>query len=152
IGMLGAQHGQRSDEHRAGVGRIDHVVDQSAFANAPSFAQLVKVLVSYNDKIGYGSTVKEALAQVGATDLANAAIDVPGQVVTPPTQGGATTPPPTPTPPPASGSAGKDAAVKQLDDALKAVQDAQKSGDLGQLGKALEQLQTAVNNYQKPGN
>ncbi|MEC3952399.1 UPF0182 family protein [Nocardia sp. CDC153] len=126
-------------------------LERAASANAPTYAQLVKVLVSYNDKIGYGSTVKEALASIGASDLANAAIDVPGQTVTPPAQGGATTPPPTPTPPAATGSSNKDAAVKQLDDALKAVQDAQKSGDLGQLGKALEQLQNAVNNYEKPG-
>ncbi|MEC3916432.1 UPF0182 family protein [Nocardia sp. CDC160] len=126
-------------------------LERATSTNAPSFAQLVKVLVSYNDKIGYGSTVKEALAQVAPSELANAALDVPGQTVTPPTQGGATTPPPTPTPPAATGSSNKDAAVKQLDDALKAVQDAQKSGDLGQLGKALEQLQNAVNNYEKPG-
>ncbi|AYF72540.1 membrane protein [Nocardia yunnanensis] len=126
-------------------------LERATSANNPSFPQLVKVLVSYNDKIGYGATVKEALAQVGAAELSNAALDVPGQAVTPPAPGGATTPQPTPAPPPVTGSAGKDAAVQQLNDALKAVQDAQKSGDLGQLGKALEQLQTAVNNYQKAG-
>lgn len=117
--------------------------------NAPSFPQLVKVLASYRDKVGYGSTVKEALDQV-LPGTGSAATDQPGQAATPPTQGA--TPPTTPATPPATGSGGKDAAVKQLDDALKAVQDAQKSGDLGQLGKALEQLQTAVNNYQKTGN
>ncbi|MVU81158.1 membrane protein [Nocardia sp. ET3-3] len=116
--------------------------------NAPTFPQLVKVLASYRDKVGYGATVKEALDQV-LSSASGAATDQPGQAVTPPAQGG-TTPPPSTTPvaPPATGSSGKDAAVKQLDDALKAVQDAQKSGDLGQLGKALEQLQTAVNTYE----
>ncbi|MEU6582372.1 UPF0182 family protein [Nocardia sp. NPDC046763] len=117
--------------------------------NAPSFPQLVKVLASYRDKVGYGSTVKEALDQV-LPGTGSAATDQPGQAATPPTQGA--TPPTAPVTPPATGSAGKDAAVKQLDDALKAVQDAQKSGDLGQLGKALEQLQTAVNNYERTGN
>ncbi|APA96266.1 UPF0182 family protein [Nocardia seriolae] len=114
---------------------------------APSFPQLVKVLASYKDKVGYGATVKEALDQILPT-ASGSATDQPGQTVTPPTQGA--TPPTTPVTPP-TGSTGKDAAVKQLDDALKAVQDAQKSGDLGQLGKALEQLQAAVNNYQKAG-
>ncbi|WP_433562663.1 UPF0182 family protein [Nocardia sp. CA-151230] len=116
--------------------------------NAPSFPQLVKVLASYRDKVGYGSTVKEALDQV-LPGTGSAATDQPGQAATPPTQGA--TPPTAPVTPPATGSGGRDAAVKQLDDALKAVQDAQKSGDLGQLGKALEQLQTAVNNYEKTG-
>ncbi|MET8427091.1 UPF0182 family protein [Nocardia sp. NPDC004860] len=116
--------------------------------NAPSFPQLVKVLASYRDKVGYGSTVKEALDQV-LPGTGSAATDQPGQAATPPAQGA--TPPTTPATPPANGSAGKDAAVKQLDDALRAVQDAQKSGDLGQLGKALEQLQIAVNNYEKTG-
>lgn len=116
--------------------------------NAPSFPQLVKVLASYRDKVGYGSTVKEALDQV-LPGTGSAATDQPGQTATPPAQGA--TPPTTPATPPATGSVGKDAAVKQLDDALRAVQDAQKSGDLGQLGKALEQLQTAVNNYEKTG-
>ncbi|MGW4533467.1 UPF0182 family protein [Nocardia sp. NPDC004340] len=114
--------------------------------NAPSFPQLVKVLASYRDKVGYGATVKEALDQI-LPAAGNAATDQPGQAVTPPTQGA--TPPANPPPP--TGSTGKDAAVKQLDDALRQVQDAQKSGDLGALGKALEQLQTAVNNYQKAG-
>ncbi|MGW5109127.1 UPF0182 family protein [Nocardia sp. NPDC004123] len=116
--------------------------------NAPSFPQLVKVLASYRDKVGYGSTVKEALDQV-LPGTGSAATDQPGQTATPPAQGA--TPPTAPATPPATGSVGKDAAVKQLDDALRAVQDAQKSGDLGQLGKALEQLQTAVNNYEKTG-
>ncbi|WP_067572433.1 UPF0182 family protein [Nocardia acidivorans] len=122
--------------------------------NAPTFPQLVKVLVSYHDKIGYGATVKEALNQV-APELASAALDLPNQPGAPPqsnppaNQGAQ--PPANQTVPPPTGSTGKDAAVKQLDDALKAVQDAQKSGDLGQLGKALEQLQTAVTNYEKAG-
>ncbi|MFI1915971.1 UPF0182 family protein [Nocardia sp. NPDC020380] len=130
----------------------------SAGSNAPSYPQLVKVLVSYQDKIGFGATVQDALSQVGLSDLAGAATVQPNSTVTPPNQNQGNPPPnqsnPAPTVPiPApSGSAAKDAAVAQINDALKAVSDAQKSGDLGQLGKALEQLQTAVNNYQKAGN
>ncbi|MFC9997706.1 UPF0182 family protein [Nocardia sp. NPDC127526] len=116
--------------------------------NAPSYPQLVKVLASYRDKVGYGSTVEEALNKVlpgsgsAATTQPNQqGTTPPNQGTTPPDQGGAVTPP----------TVGKDAAVKQIDDALRAVTDAQKSGDLGALGKALEQLQTAVDAYEKAG-
>ncbi len=114
--------------------------------NAPTFPQLVKVLASYRDKVGYGSTLKEALDKV-LPGTGSAATDQPNQSQPPGNQGANP-----PSNPPATGSSGKDVAVKQLDDALKAVTDAQKSGDLGSLGKALEQLQNAVNAYEKAGN
>ncbi|MEU0546106.1 UPF0182 family protein [Nocardia sp. NPDC005978] len=118
----------------------------SAGSNAPSFPQLVKVLASYQDKVGMGATVKEALDKV-LPGSGSAATDQPGQVVVPPNQG--TTPPnnnggTAPAP-------GKEAAIKQIDDALKTVSDAQRSGDLGELGKALESLQRAVDAYEKAG-
>ncbi len=119
----------------------------TAGTNAPSFPQLVKVLASYRDKVGYGSTVEEALNKV-LPGTGSAATNQPGQQTQPPANQG-TAPPNQGTTPPAS--TGRDAAVKQLDDALKAVNAAQKSGDLGQLGKALEQLQAAVDAYSKSG-
>ncbi|MEV6770340.1 UPF0182 family protein [Nocardia sp. NPDC051030] len=111
--------------------------------NAPAFPQLVKVLASYQDKVGMGATVEEALNAVLPGSPGSAATTQP-----PANQGNANPPPSQPS----TGSSGKDAAVQQINDALKAVSDAQKSGDLGALGKALEQLQTAVNSYQKAGN
>ncbi|MGV9409619.1 hypothetical protein ACWDOP_06855 [Nocardia sp. NPDC003693] len=118
----------------------------SAGSNAPSFPQLVKVLASYQDKVGMGATVKEALDKV-LPGSGSAATDQPGQVVVPPNQG--TTPPnnnggTAPAP-------GKEAAIKQIDDALATVGNAQRSGDLGELGKALENLQRAVDAYEKAG-
>lgn len=120
----------------------------TAGTNAPSFPQLVKVLASYRDKVGYGSTVEEALNKV-LPGTGSAATNQPGQQTQPPANQGANPPNQGGTTPPAT--TGRDAAVKQLDDALKAVTAAQKSGDLGQLGKALEALQTAVDAYNKSG-
>lgn len=115
-------------------------------ANAPSFPQLVKVLASYRDKVGYGSTVQEALDKV-LPGTGSAATGQPNQQGTQPPANQGTTPPTQGASPPA----GKEAAIKQIDDALKSVSDAQKSGDLGELGRALEKLQTAVNAYEKAG-
>ncbi len=120
----------------------------TAGTNAPSFPQLVKVLASYRDKVGYGSTVEEALNKV-LPGTGSAATNQPGQQTQPPANQGTNPPNQGGTTPPAT--TGRDAAVKQLDDALKAVTAAQKSGDLGQLGKALEALQTAVDAYNKSG-
>ncbi|MFI6868843.1 UPF0182 family protein [Nocardia sp. NPDC050406] len=121
-------------------------LERNAGAGAPTFPQLVKVLASYRDKVGYGSTVQEALDKV-LPGTGSAATNLPNQQgTTPPTEG--TNPPPNPgtTPP-----VGKEAAVKQIDDALASVSDAQKSGDLGELGRALERLQTAIDAYEKAG-
>ncbi len=123
-----------------------------------SFPQLVKVLASYGDKVGYQSTLGDALNDV-QDGLGAATTQQPGQAaINPPGQQGSTSPPPSnpnapppATPPPATGSAGRDAAVKELNDALKSVEDAQKSGDLGQLGKSLETLQKAIDDYNKAG-
>ncbi len=132
-------------------------LERNAGPNSASFPQLVKVLASYNDKVGYQSTLGDALNEVQA-GLGEATAAQPGQAATTPSEGqGSTAPEPstpnTPPPaiPPATGSAGRDAAVQQLNDALKSVEDAQKSGDLGQLGKALESLQTAIDGYNKAG-
>ncbi|MBF6174729.1 UPF0182 family protein [Nocardia blacklockiae] len=130
-------------------------LERNAGPNAASFPQLVKVLASSGDKVGYQATLGDALNDV-QEGLGSAATQQPGQqAVNPPSSGSGTAPPsnqgtqPPVTPP--TGSAGKDAAVKELNDALKGVQDAQKSGDLGRLGQALETLQKAVDDYNKAG-
>ncbi|QLY33014.1 UPF0182 family protein [Nocardia huaxiensis] len=120
----------------------------SGSANSASFPQLVRVLTTYDGKLGYAPTSAEALREVGL-DAGSATVVPPSQgSANPPNQGG--TPPNqgTVTPP---ATTGKDEAVKQIDAALKAVTDAQKSGDLAALGKAFEQLQTAINAYNKAG-
>ncbi|MBF6327064.1 UPF0182 family protein [Nocardia transvalensis] len=129
-------------------------LERNAGPNTASFPQLVRVLSSNGDKVGYQPTLGDALNDV-SSGLGNAATQQPGQAAInpspnanqpPPTQG--TTPPPV-TPP--TGSGGKDAAVRGLNDALKGVEDAQKSGNLGQLGQALENLQRAIDEYNKAG-
>ncbi|RMI35202.1 UPF0182 family protein [Nocardia stercoris] len=130
----------------------------SASAANPSYPQFARVLVAYRDQVGIGATLSEALGKLGGVlpGAATAATPLPGQAPagqgTPPPSQGAVPPPSTGTPPPPpTGSPSKDAAVKQLNDALKAVQDAQRSGDLAQLGKAFEGLQKAIDDYQKAG-
>ncbi|MFF0456787.1 UPF0182 family protein [Nocardia africana] len=135
-------------------------LERNSGPTTASFPQLVKVLASYGDKVGYQSTLGDALNDV-QDGLGAATTQQPGQAaINPPGQQGSTSPAPsnqnapppsTTAPPPTSGSAGKDAAVKELNDALKGVEDAQKSGDLGQLGKALEGLQKAIDAYNKAG-
>ncbi|WP_175041338.1 UPF0182 family protein [Nocardia terpenica] len=129
-------------------------LERNAGPNTASFPQLVRVLASYGDKVGYQPTLGDALNDV-QDGLGAVATQQPGQAPINP-QGtnpppGQNNPPPPVTPPPTGSSGGKDAAVKELNDALKSVQDAQRSGDLGQLGKALEGLQNAVNDYNKAG-
>ncbi|NNH69597.1 COG1615 family transporter [Nocardia uniformis] len=122
-------------------------LERNAGAGAPTFPQLVKVLASYRDKVGYGSTLQEALDKV-LPGTGSAATDLPGQQGTAPPPNEGTTPPEQGTTAP---PVDKEAAVKQIDEALASVGDAQRSGDLGQLGRALERLQTAVDAYEKAG-
>lgn len=102
---------------------------------ASSYPQLAKVLVFYGSKIGYDSTLQGALDQIfgpGAGDNA------PGAAT--PTAPTATT---SGTP-----SAQLSAAAAAIQVAITGVKTAQTSGDLGQLGTALNTLDAAVRSYQ----
>ncbi|MFC4125276.1 UPF0182 family protein [Nocardia rhizosphaerae] len=131
-----------------------------------TFPQLLRVLVSYRDaagsvKVGYDSTLAGALNQVipGAGALATpfggdpALKPKPGvtppvdQGTTPPTDG--TTPPPETTPP--TGSSAQQAAAAELDRKIEAVRTAMRSGNFTDFGKALEELDAAVQAYQDAG-
>lgn len=129
-------------------------LERNSGPNAASFPQLVKVLASYGDKVGYQATLGDALNDV-KDGLGGGATQQPGQQsVLPPSQPSTQPSPSTSVPPPVlppTGSAGRDAAVKEMNDALKSVEDAQHSGDLGQLGRALEVLQKAIDDYNKTG-
>ncbi|MFI5777689.1 UPF0182 family protein [Nocardia sp. NPDC051570] len=132
-------------------------LERNAGPNTASFPQLVRVLASYGDKVGYQPTLGDALNDVW-DGLGSSATQQPGQAaINPPGQNSTNPPPanpgnvPPPVLPPPAGSSGRDAAVRSLNDALKSVQDAQHSGDLGQLGKALENLQKAIDDYNKAG-
>ncbi|MDI9925113.1 UPF0182 family protein [Rhodococcus sp. IEGM 1341] len=125
---------------------------------ASAYPQLIRVLVSYEGRVGYAATLPEAIEQVfgagaGRTVTAPGETDgttQPGAVPeTAPSDGGA----PAATPAPATGgSTTRDAAVSELNSALAAVRTAQQSGNLAELGTALEDLQTAVDTYNQAGN
>jgi uncharacterized membrane protein (UPF0182 family) len=139
---------------------------------ASSYPRLIRVAMMYNDKIGYGPTVRDALIDLfgpgaDATATGPAPTGQTGQpAAQPPTDGEppAAQPPanqqgraPTvPTPPvavpPGAGptqlSAAKAAALQQVNTALEAVRDAQQSGNFAEYGEALQRLDDAMNQYQ----
>ena len=119
---------------------------------ASSFPQLARVIVSYNQQVGYAPTLAAALNQVFGAGA--------GTTATPPADGSSgsgttttTTPPPSTTAPPSSTAPGaggtQDQAVAALNAALAQVKAAQTSGNLGSLGTALTQLDAAVQAYQR---
>ncbi|MEX5716857.1 UPF0182 family membrane protein [Geodermatophilus maliterrae] len=119
-----------------------------------SFPLLRKVLVNYGGRVGYADTLSEALDQVFGAGAGEAATDSDDAGTTPDTE--EPTPPTTPAPaepttPPADGGTpaeGLDAAVAELDAALQALADAQRSGDFAAQGEALARLQAAVEAYE----
>jgi uncharacterized membrane protein (UPF0182 family) len=117
------------------------------------FPLLQRVLVNFGDRIGYADTLEEALDQVFGDGAGGAAVGSGGT----PSTGSPTTPttpttPSTPTPPPADGGGvttpGMDAAVANIRSALQALQNAQRNGDFEGQGRALADLQSAVDAYQ----
>jgi uncharacterized membrane protein (UPF0182 family) len=122
---------------------------------ANSFPLLRKVLVNYGDRVGYADTLGEALDQVFGAGAGQSATDG-GQDssdggTSSPTTSPTTTPAPTTTPPADGGGAaspGMEAAVADINTALDHLSAAQRSGDFEAQGKALADLQKAVEAYQ----
>ena len=123
-----------------------------------SFPLLRKVLVNYGGRVGYADTLSDALDQVFGAGAGETATDSDDAGTTPDEQEPATptTPadpsaPAEPTTPPADGGATTpelDQAVQDLDGALQALADAQRSGDFAAQGQALADLQRAVEAYE----
>jgi uncharacterized membrane protein (UPF0182 family) len=125
---------------------------------ASSYPRLIRVAMMYNDKIGYGPTVGDALNGLfGPGASATAAGPAPTESGPPAStpQGGeppANPPPPAGAvaPPPSAAvslSPAKAAALKDVETAMGAARDAQKSGDFGAYGAALQRLDDAINKY-----
>lgn len=136
---------------------------------ASSYPRLIRVAMMYNDRVGYGPTVSDALDKLfgkgaGATATGPAPTDVPGgaPAAPPPSPDGGplAVPPPTPgqapevpTPiaavPPGGAqlSAAKAAALQEVSAALDAVRQAQQSGNFAQYGQALQRLDDAMTKY-----
>src|SRR3954447_17255867 len=126
-----------------------------------SFPLLQKVLVNFGDRIGYADTLAAALDQVFGPGAGSSAVDSgasppAGQAAPTPSA----TPTPTPSPAPASPTAPPDGngapanpalsqAVTDINSALSALQTAQRNGDFEAQGRALADLQRAVQAYQQ---
>jgi uncharacterized membrane protein (UPF0182 family) len=130
---------------------------------ASSYPRLIRVAMMYNDKIGYGPTVSDALTGLfgpgaGATAAGIAPTDS-GAAVNPPRENppAADSLPPTGGPPAAavppspngasSLSPAKAAALKDIQTAIGAVRDAQKKGDFAGYGAALQRLDDAITKF-----
>ncbi len=139
---------------------------------ASSYPRLIRVAMLYNDKVGYGPTVSDALdelfgAGAGATATGPAPTDLPGGQQPP--AANPTTGQPQATPPPNSQgrapqvpipvgavpggttqlTAAKAAALQGVQTALDAMQQAQQGGNFAQYGQALQNLDDAMNKYRE---
>ncbi|BBY32545.1 membrane protein [Mycolicibacter minnesotensis] len=115
-----------------------------------SYPRLIRVAMMYNDKIGYGPTVSDALtglfgpgAGAAATDIAPTDTGAASQGAPP-----AAAPPvaAVPTPPAADAalSPAKATALREVESALSAVRDTQHRGDFAAYGAALQRLDDAI--------
>ncbi|WP_457147608.1 UPF0182 family protein [Mycobacterium sp. URHB0021] len=136
---------------------------------ASSYPRLIRVAMMYNDKVGYGPTVRDALKEIfgpgaDATATGPAPTDLPnGPPAAAPSDGqppAAQPPanqaiPEVPTPaavPPGPGgpvqlSTAKAAALQEVETALNGVRQAQQSGDFADYGQALQRLDDAMNKF-----
>jgi uncharacterized membrane protein (UPF0182 family) len=110
-----------------------------------AFPQLARVLVSYKNKVGFASTLETALNDVfGPGGGANTT--KPGDPgTTPPTSG--TTPPST-QPGTGQNTPEMNQAVSEIRAALDKIKTAQTSGNLGDLGKAFQELDAATRKFE----
>lgn len=121
---------------------------------ASSYPRLIRVAMMYNDKVGYGPTVSQALdgifgAGAGATAAGPAPLTGPGSKA----EEGAVAAPVTEVPAAVAGvpgpglSAAKTAALAEMQSAMSAVRDAQQSGNFAQYGAALQKLDEAMGKF-----
>lgn len=138
---------------------------------ASSYPRLIRVAMMYNDKVGYGPTVRDALDEIfgpgaGATATGPApTVGQPGSAPPPAAQQGNAAPPAA-TPPGQQGrpeapvpaaavppggpvqlSGAKAAALQEVNAALDGVQQAQHDGTFSEYGEALQRLDDAMAKY-----
>jgi uncharacterized membrane protein (UPF0182 family) len=110
-----------------------------------AFPQLARVLVSYKNKVGFASTLEQALNDVfGPGSGQNTTKPGENSGTTPPSTTGSTSAPPT-----NNGAASPELsqAVTDITNAIAKLKTAQQSGNLGDLGKAIEELDAATKKY-----
>jgi uncharacterized protein len=142
---------------------------------ASTYPRLIRVAMMYNDKIGFGPTVRDALIDLfgpgadatatgpaptapvtnGQPEAAAPAPDGERPAAQPPANQEAGAPeaqvPAAAVPPgdPVQLSAAKAAALEEVNSALDALQGAQTGGDFAEFGDALQRLDDAVKQYQE---
>ena len=137
---------------------------------ASTYPRLIRVAMFYNDQVGYGPTVRDALTDLfgpgaDATATGPAPTNLPdGQPAARPPDGQqpaaqapgnqagrAPTPPPAAVPTDPTGpqqlSEAKAAALREVQEAMSGLQDAQRSGNFAEYGEALQRLDDAMNRY-----
>ncbi|MEE6169058.1 MULTISPECIES: UPF0182 family protein [unclassified Mycolicibacterium] len=129
---------------------------------ASSYPRLIRVAMLYNDKVGYGPTVSDALTELFGPGAAATATNVAPTDAKPPVPGQAPAAPPPaadqgsrapevsvpiPGQPPVQLSPAKAAALQEIDAAVAAAQEAQRSGDFAKYGQALQGLADAMKKY-----
>jgi uncharacterized protein len=129
---------------------------------ASSYPRLIRVAMMYNDKVGYGPTVSDALDELfgpGAGATATGPAPVSGQSGGPPAAAPPLPPPgsevptppvvvpPAPGGPPVQLSSAKSAALQEMQAAMTAVRDAQQNGNFASYGEALQRLNDAMNQF-----
>jgi uncharacterized protein len=137
---------------------------------ASSYPRLIRVAMMYNDQVGYGPTVRDALTELfgpGADATASGPAPLadgqppaaqpptdgqPPAAQPPATQPGRAPEAPAPVAVPPGGpvqlSSAKAAALQDVNSALDAVRQAQQSGNFAEYGEALQRLDDAMNKYQ----
>ena len=137
--------------------------------SASSYPRLIRVAMMYNDKVGYGPTVSDALDKLfgpgaGATATGPAPTDNAQQAAAQPLGNApplapspdgtpaapqAVVPAPAATPPggPAQLSPAKAAALQDVQNALAHVKQAQQGGNFADYGEALQRLDDAMNKF-----
>lgn len=119
---------------------------------ASSYPRLIRVAMMYNDKIGYGPTVGDALTGLFGPGAASAATGIePTEAVPPKPPAGPSMPPITvmPSAPDRSVSlsAAKAAALQEIQAVIGAAREAQKKGDFVAYGSALQRLDDAITKF-----
>lgn len=107
-----------------------------------SYPQLSKVLVWYGDRVGYASTLGEALEQV---------LSGTGSVAPPPSDNNGNGQTTTPTTPPVNGSLSPELqkAISDIDAALADIKKAQASSNFTELGQAYQKLDDASKRFKQ---
>jgi uncharacterized protein len=126
---------------------------------ASSYPRLIRVAMMYNDKIGYGPTVSDALtglfgpgAGATATEIEPTDTGAPAHPPPAPAASSGSKPPPAAVLPPSpdgavSLSPAKAGALTEIQAAIGAARDAQKKGDFAAYGAALQRLDDAINKF-----